>query len=104
MTKISIDRTRLEDSAIHARLGSIKGWQLISGKLHREFSFTNFVEAFSFMTGVALNAEKLNHHPEWSNVWNRVTVDLTTHDAGGVTDRDFQLAEAISGEYSRLAG
>jgi len=71
------------------------GWELAAGKLHRDFEFSNFVEAFGFMTRVAIVAEKMDHHPEWSNVYNRVSVDLTTHDAGGITDLDFALAEEM---------
>jgi 4a-hydroxytetrahydrobiopterin dehydratase len=68
------------------------GWEVGDGKLHREFRFGDFVEAFGFMSRCALVAEKMDHHPEWSNVWNRVTVDLVTHDAGGITDRDVTMA------------
>jgi len=60
-------------------------WDLVSGKLHRELTFANFIEAFAFMTAIAIHAEKANHHPEWSNVYNRVVVDLVTHDANGIT-------------------
>jgi 4a-hydroxytetrahydrobiopterin dehydratase len=73
------------------------GWQVVEGKLHREFSFGNFSEAWAFMARVALEAEKANHHPDWSNSWNRVVIDLVTHDAGGITDRDQALAEKING-------
>ena len=69
-------------------------WTENEGSLTRDFNFNNFVEAFGFMASVALIAEKLNHHPEWSNVYNRVTVGLTTHDAGGLTDYDTAFAEA----------
>ncbi len=65
----------------------------------REFVFPDFVRAFAFMTQVALEAEKRNHHPDWSNVYNRVTIALTTHDAGGLTERDFALARAIDAAY-----
>jgi 4a-hydroxytetrahydrobiopterin dehydratase len=68
---------------------------LKDGKLNKTFVFTSFVDAFGFMTRVALHAEKLNHHPEWFNVYNRVEIDLTTHEAGGLTVRDFNLATAI---------
>lgn len=67
-------------------------WQLEDGKLHRTFVFSNFVEAFGFMTRAAIHAEKMNHHPEWSNVYKTVDVYLTTHEAGGITQRDFDLA------------
>ncbi|HVZ07825.1 4a-hydroxytetrahydrobiopterin dehydratase [Rhodopila sp.] len=64
--------------------------------IRREFLFRDFSEAWGFMTRVALLAEKLDHHPDWSNVWNKVTVELTTHDAGGLSDRDLRLARAIN--------
>ena len=70
-------------------------WSLVSGKLHREFRFADFSEAFGFMTRVALAAEALNHHPEWSNVWNRVVIELTTHDTGGLSNLDLALARRI---------
>ena len=73
------------------------GWMVQSGKLHREFHFSDFSEAWAFMSRVALLAEKAGHHPDWSNSWNRVTIELVSHDAGGVTERDVQLATAISG-------
>ena len=68
----------------------------------RTFQFPDFVTAFAFMTAVALEAEKADHHPEWSNVYNRVTVDLTSHDAGGITERDFRLAGVLEGIAKRL--
>ena len=70
-------------------------WSLVSGKLQREFRFADFSEAFGFMTRVALAAEALNHHPEWSNVWNRVVIELTTHDTGGLSNLDLALARRI---------
>ena len=73
-----------------------EGWQVVDGKLHRELSFADFSEAFAFMTRVALAAEKADHHPDWSNSWNTVTIDLVSHDADGLTERDTALAEAIS--------
>jgi 4a-hydroxytetrahydrobiopterin dehydratase len=73
------------------------GWDEADGRLRRELTFGNFSEAWAFMSRVALLAEKMNHHPNWSNVWNAVTIELTSHDAGNtVTDRDRQLAEAIN--------
>ena len=86
----------LSSEEIERRLCELEGWTLAGGKLHREFKFANFIEAFAFMTGAALVAEKMDHHPEWSNVYNRVVVDLTTHDAGGLTDLDFGLAAAMN--------
>jgi 4a-hydroxytetrahydrobiopterin dehydratase len=73
----------------------LKGWIIKNGKLHKEFKFVDFVQAFGFMSKVALSAERMNHHPEWSNVWNKVVIDLTTHDAGGISEKDFHLAETI---------
>lgn len=70
-------------------------WSIENGKLHREFIFANFVEAFGFMTKAAILAEKANHHPEWFNVYKKVVVDLTTHEAGGITERDFALAKQM---------
>ncbi len=74
----------------------LSGWSLENGKLHREFQFQDFNEAFGFMARVALIAESMEHHPEWFNVWNRVVVDLSTHDAGGVTSLDVELAQTMN--------
>ena len=76
-------------------LGEFTDWSLSNAKLHREYAFNNFVEAFSFMTEVAMLAEKANHHPEWFNVYKKVIVDLTTHEAGGISERDFHLAKQM---------
>lgn len=70
-------------------------WSIDNGKLHREFIFKDFIEAFGFMTKAAILAEKANHHPEWFNVYKKVVVDLTTHEAGGITERDFTLAKQM---------
>jgi 4a-hydroxytetrahydrobiopterin dehydratase len=83
----------LSHDEIDARLADRPDWSLDDGKLHRLFRFPSFVEAFGFMARVALVAEKLDHHPEWSNVYGRVDVRLTTHDAGGLTELDFELAD-----------
>ena len=84
---------KLSDAQIQANLEQVDGWTIENGKLHKEFQFDTFVTAFGFMTQLALVAESLNHHPEWFNVYNRVTIDLTTHDAGGISDLDFQWAK-----------
>src|SRR6266481_8671566 len=94
---------KLAEAEVAARLARLPGWTIEGGKLHRAFVFRDFVEAWGFMSGAALAAEAMGHHPEWSNVWNRVTVDLTTHDAGGITTLDFDLAnrmEAAAGRRS----
>lgn len=70
-------------------------WSLQEGKLHRDLKFADFSEAFGFMARVALLAEAMGHHPEWSNVWNRVSIDLVTHDLGGISSLDQQMAERI---------
>jgi 4a-hydroxytetrahydrobiopterin dehydratase len=70
-------------------------WTTVDGRLHRSFQFADFSEAWAFMSRVALLAERHDHHPDWSNSWNRVVIDLVSHDAGGITDRDHALAAAI---------
>ena len=74
---------------------TLPNWQKVAGKLHRDLVFADFVEAFAFMTKVALIAEAMNHHPEWSSVWNRVSIDLITHDIGGLSNLDVELAQRI---------
>ena len=91
---------KLPAAAVATRLSALSGWTRQGEAIHRTFTFHDFSEAFGFMARVALVAEKLDHHPNWSNVWNRVTVDLSTHDAGGLTELDFHLAA----EMNRLAG
>lgn len=87
---------RLTDSEIEDALAGLDGWTLEDGKLHREFKFVNFIEAFGFMTSAAIEAEKMNHHPEWFNVYSKVIVKLVTHSAGGVTSLDVELARKMS--------
>ena len=84
--------TKLAAAEITARLAALPGWSITGGKLHRELTFADFARAFAFMADVAREAEALNHHPEWFNVYNRVVIDLSTHDAGGITALDFELA------------
>ncbi|MDM7945342.1 MAG: 4a-hydroxytetrahydrobiopterin dehydratase [Oceanibaculum nanhaiense] len=88
---------QLTDTEIDAALAELTGWRRVEGRpaIARSFKFTDFNQAFGFMTRVALMAEKLDHHPEWSNVYNRVEIVLTTHDAGGVSERDLKLARFI---------
>jgi 4a-hydroxytetrahydrobiopterin dehydratase len=91
-----MDRTPLAPDAITAALRDLPGWELRDGSLHRDVRLADFRAAFAFMTRVAFEAEDLNHHPAWSNVWNQVSIDLSTHDAGGITELDLELARRIS--------
>ena len=86
---------KLTDSQVQDELKNLPGWILQDGKLHKEFVFKDFAEAFGFMTRAALYAEKMDHHPEWFNVYNKLRVDLMTHDAGGITTNDVALAKAL---------
>ncbi len=86
---------KLDETALREALAELPGWSLEAGKLHREYRFPDFVTAFGFMSSVALVAEAMNHHPEWQNVYNRVVVDLITHDAGGITENDLALARRM---------
>ena len=88
---------KLTEEEIHTRLQTLDRWNLEDGKLHRKFQFSDFVTAFGFMARAALIAEKMNHHPEWFNVYNRVEVSLSTHDVGGISEWDFKLAAAMDG-------
>jgi 4a-hydroxytetrahydrobiopterin dehydratase len=87
---------KLSDAQISDRLSSMDGWSLKNGKIHREFRFGDFSEAWGFMSRVALLAEQMNHHPEWFNVWNKVRIDLSTHDVGGVSRLDLDMAGSIN--------
>ncbi|MEM7412672.1 MAG: 4a-hydroxytetrahydrobiopterin dehydratase [Myxococcota bacterium] len=90
MSPVALDR-----AAIDTALAELPDWQVVDGKLHREYAFPDFVHAFRFMSAVALIAEARNHHPEWFNVYGRVIVDLTTHDAGGISQADLDLAATM---------
>lgn len=87
---------KLTEAEITAMLSKLKGWNVVNGKLHREFACKDFVSAFGNMTRAALVAEKMDHHPEWFNVWNKVVIDLTTHSVKGISDYDFKLAEKMN--------
>ena len=86
---------RLSQLDIKEDLKNLPGWNVINEKLHKEFEFDSFNQAFGFMTRAAMEIEKMNHHPEWFNVYNRITVELTTHDAGGITKNDVNLAKIL---------
>lgn len=94
---------KLDHAARAAALRGLLGWHEVKGRdaIARQFTFKNFGEAFAFMARVALLAEKLDHHPEWSNVYNKIDVTLSTHDAGGVTEKDIEMAKAME-EYARV--
>jgi len=87
---------RLSSESIDSELKNLKGWTVVNNKIHKEFQFDDFNQAFGFMTRAAMNIEKMNHHPEWFNVYNKIIVDLTTHDAGGVTQNDIDLAKILN--------
>jgi 4a-hydroxytetrahydrobiopterin dehydratase len=87
--------SKLSEKAITEALPSVSGWALKGDGIERSYRFVDFITAFAFMTRVALLAEKADHHPEWSNVYNRVDIRLTTHDASGLSEKDFSLARAI---------
>jgi 4a-hydroxytetrahydrobiopterin dehydratase len=86
---------KLTDREVAAALARVPEWRVENAALHRVLVFADFAEAFAFMTRVAALAESRDHHPDWSNVYNRVTIDLRTHDADGITEQDFELATAI---------
>jgi 4a-hydroxytetrahydrobiopterin dehydratase len=85
----------MTDAKTTAAIAELTDWKVVDGKLNRTFKFKDFVEAFGFMTKVAIVAEKMGHHPELSNVYNRVVIDLVTHDAGGIGPLDLELAKKI---------
>lgn len=87
---------KLTTQQVESRLNEYPNWSLKKGKLHRVFKFRDFVQAWGFMTQVALLAEKANHHPEWKNVYDRVTIDLITHEVDGISQRDFDLIDSIN--------
>ena len=93
---------KLTDTALAAAVDSLTGWTVRNEKLHREYEFPDFVHAFGFMATAAIAIEAMEHHPEWSNVWNRVVIDLTTHDAGGITAKDILLAGKLEELAKRL--
>jgi 4a-hydroxytetrahydrobiopterin dehydratase len=87
---------KLSEKGLATALKGLKGWSIVGGTLRREFEFKDFSEAFAFMTRVAMAAESANHHPDWSNSWNKVKIELVTHSAGGITPNDIDLAHNIN--------
>jgi 4a-hydroxytetrahydrobiopterin dehydratase len=94
---------KLTDAEIASAVAQAPGWTVANAKLHREYNFSDFAHAFGFMATAAPLIEKMGHHPEWANVYNRVTVDLSTHDAGGITQKDVDLAAVLEGIAKKLA-
>lgn len=93
---------KLSHKDVVKEIRRLKGWKIVKGKIRRDFEFENFETAFAFMTRVALEVEKLDHHPEWFNVYNRVRIDLVTHDVGGLSNYDFKLARIINEIASKI--
>ena len=93
---------KLTEGEVSAAVGQLPGWSVKDGKLHREYKFPDFAHAMGFMMTATPAIERLDHHPEWANVYNRVTVDLSTHDAGGITQKDCDLAALLEGIAKKL--
>ncbi|RMA64203.1 4a-hydroxytetrahydrobiopterin dehydratase [Ulvibacter antarcticus] len=86
---------KMSETEINERLASMEGWGYEENAIHTSLEFDDFKDAFTVMTRIAFEAEKMNHHPDWSNVYNKLEITLSTHDAGGVTEKDFKLAKII---------
>jgi len=93
---------KFSGSQLKDALAGLPGWKVVKGKLHKEYKFADFIHAFGFMATSALGIEKMNHHPEWFNVYNRVTADLSTHDAAGITSKDVDLAKLLDANAAKL--
>ncbi|HYP13415.1 MAG TPA: 4a-hydroxytetrahydrobiopterin dehydratase [Bryobacteraceae bacterium] len=93
---------QLSEQEVLSALAGLPGWSLQEGKLHKEFTFPDFALAFGFIASAVPGIERRNHHPEWKNVYNRIIVDLVTHDAGGITAADVELAQALEDLAHRL--
>jgi 4a-hydroxytetrahydrobiopterin dehydratase len=96
--------TKLSQQETEGEISKLRGWKVANGKLNQKFEFKNFVQAFGFMTKVAMEAEKLNHHPEWFNVYNKVIIDLVTHDVDGISNYDIKLARIVNRLYDKKEG
>ena len=90
---------RLTEEQIASELNNLAGWSIKDGKLHKDYEFESFNQAFGFMVRASMEIEKMNHHPEWFNVYNKLSVDLMTHDAGGITKNDIELAKILNSLY-----
>lgn len=96
-----MSKGKLSKQEIAAELSRLDGWHLVKGNLNRIFEFKNFTQAFGFMKRVAVVADRIDHHPDWSNAYNKVTIDLSTHSVGGLTKNDFELAGGIQKIYDK---
>lgn len=94
---------KLNDEEVKLALSRLVGWSVANGKLHREYRFKDFVDAWGFMSSAALVIQQMDHHPEWFNVYHTVRIDLVTHDASGITRRDVDLAAKLEDLASRFA-
>lgn len=90
---------RLTEEQVASELNNLAGWSIKDGKLHKDYEFESFNQAFGFMVRASMEIEKMNHHPEWFNVYNKLSVDLMTHDAGGITKNDIELAKILNSLY-----
>jgi 4a-hydroxytetrahydrobiopterin dehydratase len=97
-------RTKLSDAEINTALRALPGWSVVAGKLARVYEFPDFIAAWGFMSSAALVIQQMDHHPEWFNVYGRVRVELVTHDAGGITARDVELATRLESLAAGRAG
>jgi len=96
-------KMKLDDQQLQQALADLPGWTLAGGKLHRQYRFATFLHAMGFMTTAAIAIEKMDHHPEWANVYSQVTVDLVTHSEGGITEKDVALARVLEPLAGRFA-
>jgi 4a-hydroxytetrahydrobiopterin dehydratase len=94
---------KLSESEIRSALRDVTGWTVLNDKLHCEYKFADFIQAFGFMASAAIAAEAMGHHPEWMNIYNRLIIDLTTHDAGGISAKDFELARKLNALYPKAS-
>ena len=90
-----MELVKLSDNEIEDRLKELNGWTILNGKLHKEIEFDDFDEAWKFMTIAVVEIQKMNHHPEWFNVYNKLVIDLMTHDVGGISENDINLAKFL---------
>ena len=88
--------SKLSENEVQSQISNLDGWSVVNRKLHKEFEFSDFNEAFGFMARASMHIEKMNHHPEWFNVYNKLVIDLMTHDASGITENDINLAKILN--------